>query len=92
MHAIRLHDFGPPENLRYEQIGDLLPEPDQARILVAASGVYLLDTSLRRGVACGPMPLPALPTIPGRFELADAAAAHAALEGRATMGKAVLLV
>jgi len=35
------------------------------RIAVEASGVHLLDTTLRRGDA-GPIPLPELPTIPGR--------------------------
>ena len=35
------------------------------RIAVEASGVHLLDTSLRRGEP-GPMPRPELPTIPGR--------------------------
>ncbi|MCW2762649.1 MAG: alcohol dehydrogenase zinc-binding protein [Marmoricola sp.] len=37
----------------------------QVRIAVQARGVHLLDTSLRRGEA-GPMPLPELPTVPGR--------------------------
>ena len=35
------------------------------RISVAAAGVHLLDTSLRRGEP-GPVPPPELPTIPGR--------------------------
>ncbi|MFF9487103.1 zinc-binding dehydrogenase [Streptomyces sp. NPDC014676] len=66
MHAIRLHTFGPAENLTYEEVEDPLPGPGQVRIAVRAAGVHLLDTALREG-AKGPGPAPAtLPTIPGR--------------------------
>ncbi|WP_062993881.1 zinc-binding dehydrogenase [Nocardia anaemiae] len=65
MHAIRLHTFGPAENLRYETVPDPVPGPGQVLIRVAAAGVHFVDTALRRGVA-GPYPLPTLPTIPGR--------------------------
>ena len=66
MHAIRLHSFGPAENLRYEHVEDPRPGPGQARIAVAAAGVHLIDTVLRKGRAMGLLPLPELPTIPGR--------------------------
>jgi len=66
MHAIRLHAFGPPENLRYERVDDPRPDPGQARIAVAAAGVHLIDTALREGRPMGPLALPELPTIPGR--------------------------
>ncbi|MFE7402353.1 alcohol dehydrogenase catalytic domain-containing protein [Streptomyces sp. NPDC057557] len=66
MHAIRLHTFGPAENLIYERTDDPVPGPGQVRIAVAAAGVHLLDTALREGMT-GPFPAPAeLPTIPGR--------------------------
>lgn len=65
MHAIRLHAFGPAENLRYETVSDPAPVSGQVRIAVAAAGVHLIDTALRRGVA-GPYPVPELPTVPGR--------------------------
>ncbi|MFD5179058.1 zinc-binding dehydrogenase [Nocardia sp. NPDC058379] len=65
MHAIRLHEFGPATNLRYESVPDPEPAPGQVRIAVAASGVHLVDTALRRGEP-GPFPVPALPTVPGR--------------------------
>ncbi|ALV34989.1 zinc-binding dehydrogenase [Streptomyces sp. CdTB01] len=66
MHAVRLHAFGPPENLTYEETDDPVPGPGQVRVAVAASGVHLLDTALREGFR-GPLPeLPALPTVPGR--------------------------
>jgi len=65
VHAIRLHAFGPPENLVLDELPDLTPGPGQVRIAVAASGVHLLDTTIRRGEP-GPLPPPALPTVPGR--------------------------
>ncbi|MEV5882600.1 zinc-binding dehydrogenase [Streptomyces sp. NPDC052020] len=66
MHAIRLHAFGPAENLAYEEVEDPAPGPGQVRVAVRAAGVHLLDTALREGMR-GPLPeLPALPTVPGR--------------------------
>ncbi|MEU2037464.1 zinc-binding dehydrogenase [Nocardia niwae] len=65
MHAIRLHAFGPAENLRYETVPDPVPSRGQVRIAVAAAGVHLIDTALRGGEP-GPFPLPELPTVPGR--------------------------
>ncbi|WP_405831081.1 zinc-binding dehydrogenase [Streptomyces sp. NBC_01176] len=66
MHAVRLHTFGPAENLTYERTEDPEPGPGQVRVAVAAAGVHLLDAALREG-ARGPAPAPVtLPTIPGR--------------------------
>jgi NADPH2:quinone reductase len=49
--AVRLHAFGPPENLVLEEVPDLQPGSGRVRIGVEASGVHLLDTMLRRGAA-----------------------------------------
>ncbi|QES42348.1 oxidoreductase [Streptomyces venezuelae] len=66
MRAIRLHAFGPAENLVLDDIPDPEPAKGQVRITVAAAGVHLLDTAIREGIQ-GPLPeLPALPTVPGR--------------------------
>jgi len=65
MHAIQLHEFGPADNLRYDELPDLTAAEGQVRISVEASGVHLVDTTLRRGEP-GPFPPPELPTIPGR--------------------------
>lgn len=66
MHAIRQHEFGPVENLRYEELADPAPAPDQVGIAVEASGVHLVDTAIRRGETGRLFPLPALPMVPGR--------------------------
>lgn len=67
MHAVRLHEFGPAENLSYEEVPDPVPGAGQVRIAVEAAGVHLLDTALRAGTAGGgPVAPPELPTIPGR--------------------------
>jgi NADPH2:quinone reductase len=66
MRAIRLHEFGPAGNLRYEEVRDPEPGPGQVRIAVGAAGVHLIDTVIRSGRQMGPMPLPVLPDIPGR--------------------------
>jgi NADPH:quinone reductase len=66
VHGIVLHDFGPAENLVYEEVPDPVPRGGEVRIAVEAAGVHLIDTTLRRGVQMGPMPLPQLPATPGR--------------------------
>jgi NADPH2:quinone reductase len=65
MHAAVLHEFGPPENLRYEPVEDPKPAAGQVRIAVRAAGVHLIDTGLRAGRP-GPGPAPVLPMIGGR--------------------------
>ncbi|MEU8578454.1 zinc-binding dehydrogenase [Streptomyces asoensis] len=66
MRAVRLHTFGPAENLRLEEVADPVPGPGQVLVSVEAAGVHLLDTALREGHQ-GPAPTPTvLPTVPGR--------------------------
>ena len=66
VHAIRQHELGPPEVLRYDEVPDPEPAVGQVRIVMAAAGVHLVDTSIRRGVSGGPFALPELPMTPGR--------------------------
>ncbi|MCO6007326.1 zinc-binding dehydrogenase [Actinoallomurus purpureus] len=66
MRAIRQYAFGPPENLRYEEVPDPRPGPGQVTISVRACGVHLVDTMLRKGTYEGPFAPPDLPMIPGR--------------------------
>jgi len=68
MRAIRLHEFGPPENLRYQEVPDPTPGPDEVRVTVAAAGVHVIDTTIRSGQRSGGPPgsRPDLATTPGR--------------------------
>ncbi|PXX59130.1 NADPH:quinone reductase-like Zn-dependent oxidoreductase [Nocardia tenerifensis] len=88
MHAIRLHAFGPAENLRYETLPDPAPAADQVRITVAAAGVHLVDTALRKGLP-GPYLVPELPTVPGR-EVAGTVDAVGAEVDPSWLGKRVV--
>ncbi|BCJ77101.1 hypothetical protein CS0771_66450 [Catellatospora sp. IY07-71] len=65
MRAIRQYEFGPAENLRYEEVPDPVPGEGQVLIEVEAAGVHLIDTAIRGGGAV-PFPLPQLPMTPGR--------------------------
>jgi NADPH2:quinone reductase len=66
MRAVVLRAFGPPANLRAEDVEDPRPGPGQVRIATRAAGVHLIDTKLRAGARMGVLPLPELPAIPGR--------------------------
>lgn len=66
MRAIRQYEFGGPEVLRYEEVPDPQPADGQVRIAVEASGVHLVDTTIRKGEAFGPMGVAELPMTPGR--------------------------
>ncbi|GLF97115.1 zinc-binding dehydrogenase [Streptomyces yaizuensis] len=89
MHAIRLHAYGPAENLRYEEVPDPVAGPGEVRISVAAAGVHVLDTALREG-GTGPYPEPVpLPTVPGR-EVAGTVDAVGAGTDPSWLGKRVV--
>lgn len=66
MRAIRQYEFGPAENLRYEEVSDPHPAEGQVRIAVAVAGVHLIDASIREGAATGLLARPELPMTPGR--------------------------
>jgi NADPH:quinone reductase len=66
MHAIRQHEFGPAEVLRYEEVPDPEPAEGEVRIAVEAAGVHLVDTNIRQGPGSSPFPAPELPYTPGR--------------------------
>ncbi|MCC3312429.1 NADP-dependent oxidoreductase [Nocardia africana] len=64
MKAIRFHEYGDPEVLRYEDADQPLPGPGQVRVRVAATSFNSVDGNIRAGFMQGPMPL-TLPHIPG---------------------------
>lgn len=49
MRAIRVHEFGPPENMRLEEVPDPSPGPGQLLIRIKAVGVNPVDTYIRSG-------------------------------------------
>jgi NADPH2:quinone reductase len=64
MQAIVQEKLGGPEVLELREAPDPQPDSGQVRIAVAAAGVHVVDTALRRGDP--PFPPPELPTVPGR--------------------------
>jgi len=57
MKVIRIHEFGDPEVLKYEEIPEPQPGHGEVRIKVIAAGVNPLDWKIRRGYL-GELPLP----------------------------------
>lgn len=57
MKAIRIHEFGGPEVLRYEDIPESQPGPGEVRIRVIAAGVNPIDWKIRRGYMELPLPM-----------------------------------
>ena len=62
MLAIRVHEFGEPEQMRLEETADLVPAADQVLVRVKAAGVNPVDTYIRAGQHARK---PALPYTPG---------------------------
>ena len=56
MKAIKVHEYGGPEVLSYEDVPEPEPGPGQARVRLAASGVNYIDVYQRTGIY--PMDLP----------------------------------
>jgi NADPH2:quinone reductase len=57
MKAIRIHAFGGPEVLSYEDAADPVPQAGQALIKVDAAGVNFIDTYHRTGAYKNPLPM-----------------------------------
>jgi NADPH:quinone reductase-like Zn-dependent oxidoreductase len=60
MKAVRIHEFGGPEVLRYEDVPDAKPRKDQVLVRVRACAMNHLDIWVRKG-----LPGVKLPHIPG---------------------------
>jgi NADPH2:quinone reductase len=63
MKAVRVHEFGGPENMRIEDVNDPKPGPRQLVIAVKAAGVNPIDTYIRSGTYAKKKP--SLPYTPG---------------------------
>ncbi|MFC0004140.1 NADP-dependent oxidoreductase [Micromonospora siamensis] len=64
MKAVRFHEFGGPEVLRYEDVEQPTPGTGQVRIRVAATSFNGVDGNIRAGNMQGPIPVE-LPHTPG---------------------------
>lgn len=61
MKAIRLHEFGPPEVMKLEDVNDPRPGPGQIVVRVHAAGVNPVETYIRAGTYALKPPLPYTP-------------------------------
>ncbi|WFE41750.1 NADP-dependent oxidoreductase [Micromonospora sp. WMMD998] len=64
MKAVRFHEFGGPEVLRYEDVEQPTPGAGEVRIRVAATSFNGVDGNIRAGFMQGPIPVE-LPHTPG---------------------------
>ena len=64
MKAVRFHDYGDPDVLRYEDVDLPVPAAGQVRIRVAATSFNSVDGNIRGGFMRGPIPV-RLPHTPG---------------------------
>ncbi|MGW5723557.1 NADP-dependent oxidoreductase [Amycolatopsis sp. NPDC003865] len=64
MKAVRFHDYGDPEVLRYEDVEVPVPGAGQVRVRVAATSFNSVDGNIRGGFMRGPIPVE-LPHTPG---------------------------
>jgi NADPH2:quinone reductase len=61
MKAIRVHEFGPPEVMKLEDVPDPTPGPGQVVVRVHAAGVNPVETYIRSGIYALKPPLPYTP-------------------------------
>ncbi len=57
MHAIRVHTFGGPDVLKYEDVPEPTPKPGEAVVKVDATGVNFIDIYQRTGIYKPPLPV-----------------------------------
>ena len=58
MRAKRVHRYGPPEVIDFEEVAQPVPGPGEVLIRVQAAGVGPWDAWMRAGKAALPQPLP----------------------------------
>ena len=63
MKAIRVHQYGGPENLVYEEAPVPTPGPGEARVKIEAAGLNYIDTYHRTGLY--PVAPPITPGVEG---------------------------
>jgi NADPH:quinone reductase-like Zn-dependent oxidoreductase len=80
MKAVMLYEYGPPENLRYEDTADPKYGDDEVLVRVKATSINPIDYKLRSGAAKARMPLN-LPAILGRDLSGEVVAAGRSVTG-----------
>jgi NADPH:quinone reductase-like Zn-dependent oxidoreductase len=58
LNAVRYHEYGSADVLKYEQVGDPAPGEGEVVIAMRACGVNHFDVDLRAGISRWPLPLP----------------------------------
>lgn len=61
MKAVRIHRFGDPSVLQYEDVDDPSPGPGDAVVRIKAASINHLDIDVRAGVSRWPVSLPRIP-------------------------------
>lgn len=88
MKAVRFHQYGDADVLRYEEVGRPVPAAGQVRIRVAATSFNPVDAGIRGGGLQGPFPV-ALPHTPG-IDVAGTVDAIGDGVGNVAVGDAVI--
>ena len=61
MKAVRVHRYGDPSVLEYEDVDDPVPQKGEVVVRVRAAAINHLDLDVRSGVSRWPAPLPHIP-------------------------------
>ncbi|MGH7819269.1 MAG: quinone oxidoreductase family protein [Candidatus Binatia bacterium] len=56
MKAVRIHETGGPQVLRYEDVADPAPKPEEAVVQVELAGLNFIDVYFRTGAYPAPLP------------------------------------
>ena len=87
MKAVRFHEHGGPEVLRYEDVPDPTPRPTEVLLRVKAVALNHLDLWLRKGLPGMTVPLPKI----GGCDIAGEVAAVGSLCSRIAVGQRILV-
>ena len=87
MKAVRFHEHGGPEVLRYEEVSDPAPRPTEVLLRVKAVALNHLDVWLRKGLPGMTIPLPKI----GGCDIAGDVVAVGVLCSRIAVGQRILV-
>lgn len=87
MKAIRFHEHGGPEVLRYEDLPDPSPKPNEVKLRVKAVALNHLDIWLRKGLPGVKVPLPKI----GGCDIAGEVVEVGALCSRVKLGQRIMV-